>query len=55
MTPETAEYKCIGIGPGGRKCVCCAPIARVLKKYEHRKARHNEKRMIENALKQMEE
>lgn len=46
MKQETAEYKCIGIGPGGRKCACCAPIARILKKYEHRKARRNEKRMI---------
>lgn len=46
MTPSTAEYKCIAIGPGGRKCVCCAPISKLLKRYEHRKARHNEKKMI---------
>lgn len=50
MKASTAEYKCIGIGPGGRYCVCCAPIAKVLKRYEHRKARHNEKKYIEKNL-----
>lgn len=50
MTPSTAEYKCIGIGPGGRKCSCCAPVSRLLKRWEHRKARLNERKMIEQEM-----
>lgn len=50
MTPEKAEYHCVGIGPGGRKCACCAPVPVQLKKLEHRKARRNEKKMIEREL-----
>jgi hypothetical protein len=50
MTPETAEYKCIGIGPGGRKCSCCAPVLKILKRMEHRKARRGERKMIEKEL-----
>lgn len=54
MTPETAEYKCIHIGPGGRKCACCAPVPKLLKRYEHRKARRNERYMIADNIKQNE-
>lgn len=50
MKAETAEYKCVGIGLGGRYCSCCAPIAKVLKRYEHRKARRNEKKYIEREM-----
>lgn len=54
MTDEKAEYSCVGIGPGGRYCSCCAPIPKLLKKWEHRKARRNEKKYIDRELKQME-
>lgn len=48
MTPEKAEYSGICIGPGGRKCACCAPVSKYLKQLEHRKARRNKKRYIED-------
>jgi len=50
MKTETAEYKCVRIGPGGRYCSCCAPIAKVLKRLEHRKARRGEKKYIEREM-----
>jgi hypothetical protein len=50
MKTETAEYKCVSIGPGGRYCSCCAPIAKVLKRLEHRKARRGEKKYIEREM-----
>lgn len=46
MRTEKAAYAQICIGPGGRHCNCCAPIPKLLKRWEHRKARHNEKRQI---------
>lgn len=52
MIQSTAEYKCIAIGPGGRKCACCAPVPKLLKRYEHRKARRNEQRMIADNINQ---
>lgn len=54
MKLETAEYKCVAVGVGGRYCSCCAPIAKVLKRLEHRKARRNEKKMIADNIKQNE-
>lgn len=50
MTREKVAYSCITIGPGGRKCHCCAPPSRVLKRMEHRAARRQEHRVIRAEL-----
>lgn len=47
MHIEKAEYSKVCIGPGGRYCVCCAPVPKVLKRLERRKARHNERKQVE--------
>lgn len=46
MRVEQAQYSKVCIGPGGRYCACCAPIPKDLKRLEHRKARHNERKFI---------
>ena len=55
MRIEKAAYSQICTGPGGRYCSCCAPIPKVLKRLEHRKARHNEKQQIKRELECVEE
>lgn len=39
MMIDKIAYNQFKIGPGGRKCTCCAPPSQILKNYEHRKAR----------------
>lgn len=46
MKAEKAEYAKICIGPGGRRCTCCAPVSTKLKRLEHRAARRNERKFI---------
>lgn len=55
MKLETAEYKCVGIGPGGRYCYCCAPPSKLLKRLEHRKARRNEKKHVQREMESLNE
>lgn len=47
MRIEKAAYAQVCVGPGGRYCNCCAPVPKVLKKLEHRKARRNERKEIQ--------
>lgn len=54
MTKEKAEYSCVAIGPGGRNCSCCAQVPKLLKRYEHRKARRSEKKQIEFEMRNAE-
>lgn len=50
MRKEKAAYSLICTAPGGRYCVCCAPIPKVLKKLEHRKARRTKQKEINKEL-----
>lgn len=55
MKASTAEYKCVGIGPGGRHCSCCAPPSKLLKRLEHRKVRRNEKKYVQREMESLNE
>ena len=39
MKIERAAYRQINVGPGGRKCPCCARPSMIQKKLNHRAAR----------------
>lgn len=50
MTKEKAAYCQIAVGPGGRQCACCAPVPKILKRMEHKKARRTEKQDIRKEM-----
>lgn len=50
MRIEKAVHSLVCVGPGGRKCPCCAPKSVELKRREHKASRQTERAQVRAEL-----